>query len=77
MQLYFYDSDDSIAHRVKRSPNLDENLIRLIRGILLRLNPYVHLFTSLGIIKNVQEYTIELNTSIGVDQRRYNAHASG
>ncbi|RCV32730.1 hypothetical protein SETIT_7G026900v2 [Setaria italica] len=35
----------------------------------------VHLFTGLGTVKNVQEYTNELNTSIGVDQRRYNAPA--
>jgi hypothetical protein len=35
MQLYFYDIDDnSVAHRIKRSPGLDENSIRYVRGIL-------------------------------------------
>uniref|UniRef100_K3ZF28 Helitron helicase-like domain-containing protein n=1 Tax=Setaria italica TaxID=4555 RepID=K3ZF28_SETIT len=57
MQLYFYDTDDSIDHHVKR------------------YNPYVQLFIRLGIITNIQEYTIELNTSISVDQKRYNAPA--
>uniref|UniRef100_K3XQ58 Helitron helicase-like domain-containing protein n=1 Tax=Setaria italica TaxID=4555 RepID=K3XQ58_SETIT len=46
MQLYIYDTDDSIGYRVKTSPNLDENRIRLIRGIL-RDNPYIQVFTSL------------------------------
>nr|TKW09935.1 hypothetical protein SEVIR_6G134300v2 [Setaria viridis] len=75
MQLYIYDTDDSIAHRVKRSLNLDENLIHLICGVLIRGNPYVQLFTSLGTLVDIQEYMIELNTKISVDQRRYNALA--
>jgi hypothetical protein len=73
MQLYFYDTDDSIDHRVKRSPNLDTTLIRSIRFVLRRDNPYVQVFTSLGTVANIQEYAIALNTSIFVDQRRYNA----
>jgi hypothetical protein len=36
-------------------------------------NPYVHVFRSLGNVANLDEYRIELNTDIGVDQRRYNA----
>jgi hypothetical protein len=75
MQLYFYDTDDSIEHRVKRSPNLDRNLIRSIRSVLRQDNPYVQVFTSLGTVANIEEYTIALNTSISVDQRRYNAPA--
>jgi hypothetical protein len=34
MQLYFYDTDETITHRVKRSPKLDTTLIRLILGIV-------------------------------------------
>jgi hypothetical protein len=33
----------------------------------------VHVFRSLGNVSNLEEYKIELNTDIGVDQRRYNA----
>jgi hypothetical protein len=38
-------------------------------------NPYVQIFKSLGILTNLDWYTIELNTSIFVDQRIYNALA--
>ena len=72
MQLYFYDTDETIAHRVKRSPKLDTSMIRLILRIL-QDNPYVLLFKNLGSVPNIVEYNIELNTSISIDQRRYNA----
>jgi hypothetical protein len=36
-------------------------------------NPYAHVFQSLGNVSNLDENRIELNTDIGVDQRRYNA----
>jgi hypothetical protein len=72
MQLYFYDTNETIAHRVKRSPKLDISMIRLILRVLQN-NPYVLLFKSLGSVSNIAEYNIELNTSISVDQRRYNA----
>ena len=72
MQLYFYDTDETIAHRVKRSPKLDTSMIRLILRIL-QDNPYVLLFKNLCSVSNIAECNIELNTSISVDQRRYNA----
>lgn len=76
MQLYFYDTDASIAHRIKRSLHLDINLIRDILDILItNNNPYVLAFRSLGQLQNLDNYVIELNTSISVDQRRYNAPA--
>jgi hypothetical protein len=71
-QLYFYDIGEIIAHRVKRSPKLDNILIWLILGIV-QDNPYVLLFRNLGSISNITEYNIELNTSISIDQRRYDA----
>ncbi|WVZ93700.1 hypothetical protein U9M48_039661 [Paspalum notatum var. saurae] len=74
MQLYFYDTDDSIAHRTKRSPQLNADLIRKILGIL-QINPYVQSFKSLGTMGNLQEYAIALNMTISVDQRRFNAPA--
>ena len=74
MQLYFYDTDETLSHRSKRSPHLDANLIRVILQILEN-NPYVHVFRSVGQMQNLDEFKIELNTSISVDQRRYNAPA--
>jgi hypothetical protein len=71
MQLYFYDTDETIRHRIQWSPNLDEGVIRTVLRIL-EDNPYVRVFRSLGNVANLDEYRIELNTDIGVDQRRYN-----
>ena len=74
MQLYFYDIDETMHHRMKRSPHLDATVIRTILNIMQH-NPYVQAFKSLGTLTNLDCYAIELNTSISVDQRRYNAPA--
>jgi len=74
MQLYFYDTDQTMAHRIKRSPHLDSNLIKYILRILDG-NPYVRVFIRLGQMQRLDEFKIELNTSISVDQRRYIAPA--
>ncbi|KAL6854264.1 hypothetical protein ACP4OV_019167 [Aristida adscensionis] len=73
LQLYFYDTeDDTLSHRVRRSPDLDINLIRSILRIL-QDNPYVQTFTRVGSIPNLDDHRIELNTNVTPDQRRYNA----
>jgi hypothetical protein len=66
MQLYFYNADETIRHRIQLSPNLDEGVIRTVLRIL-EDNPYVCVFWSLGNVANLDEYRIELNTGIGVD----------
>lgn len=40
---------------------------------IVRDNPYVHTYRCWGETNAFDEYAIELNTSISVDQRRYNA----
>lgn len=40
---------------------------------ILSCNPYVKIFRSLGSVPNLDEYKIELNTDIALDQRVYNA----
>jgi hypothetical protein len=72
LQLYIYDTDENLFHRVKKSPNLNIDLIRKILGILEH-NPYAQVFKSLGAVPNLDEYRISLNTDINLDQRRYNA----
>ena len=74
MQLYFYDTDETLSQRCKRSPHLDSGLIRTILRILEN-NMYIRFFRSVGQMQNLDELKIELNTSISVDQRRYNAPA--
>ena len=61
-----------MEHRARRSPDLDINLIRKILEIL-KDNPYVQVFKSMGSVPNTEEYKISLNTDIRLDQRRYNA----
>jgi hypothetical protein len=64
LQLYFYDIEDEVlSHRVKRSPDLDINLIRNILAIL-QDNLYVHTFRRNGAFPNLDDYRIELNTNI-------------
>ena len=75
LQLYIYDTDETMEHRVKRSPDLDINLIRKILEIL-KHNPYVQIFKRCGSALNLEEYRISLNTDIKLDQRRYNAPTS-
>ncbi|XBI41719.1 hypothetical protein VPH35_126150 [Triticum aestivum] len=72
LQLYIYDTDEALEHRVKRSPDLDINLTQKILRILEN-NPYVETFKSLGSVPDLAEYKITLNTNIKLDQRRYNA----
>uniref|UniRef100_I1QTU1 Helitron helicase-like domain-containing protein n=1 Tax=Oryza glaberrima TaxID=4538 RepID=I1QTU1_ORYGL len=74
MQLYFYYTKDAdaLAHRVRRSPDLDINLVRVILCILAQ-NPYVQTFSRVGSMPNIDDYMIELNTNVTPDQRRYNA----
>jgi hypothetical protein len=77
MQLYFYDTDESMVQRRNISSHLDQNLIQEILRILsdVAKNPYIHHFKILGQYGNIEEYNIELNSSISVDQRRFNAPA--
>jgi hypothetical protein len=71
LQLYFYDTEDAtLAHRARRSPDLDINIIKNILTIL-EGNPYVQTFNRLGSIPSLDDYVIELNTNVTPDQRRY------
>jgi hypothetical protein len=72
LQLYFYDTDADLEQRFRHSPNLDQNLIRKLSNILSS-NPYVQIFRNIGSVPNLDEYKIELNTDIALDQRVYNA----
>ena len=57
MQLYFYDTDETLSHRSKRSPHLDSRLIRTILRILEN-NPYVRIFRNVGQMQNLDELKI-------------------
>ena len=62
MQLYFYDTDETLSQRIKKSRHLDSKLIRAIL-LILENNLYVRVFSSVGQMQNLDELKIELNTS--------------
>jgi hypothetical protein len=68
LQLYIYDTNDSLAHRVQRSLDLNIDLIRKILSIL-QYNPYVQTFQNVGSSASLDEYRIEINIDITLDQR--------
>ncbi|BAH92476.1 Os04g0142700 [Oryza sativa Japonica Group] len=74
MQFYFYDTEDAdaLAHRVRRSPDVDLNHVRVNLRILEQ-NPYAQTFSRFGSMPNIDDYMIELNTNVTPDQGRYNA----
>ena len=75
MELYFYDDDPGLQHRFRRSPNLDQDVIRKLVDIL-KDNPYSETFRNLGGVDDLEEYRIELNIDMRLDQRRYNVPIS-
>ncbi|XP_024315925.1 uncharacterized protein LOC100821537 isoform X4 [Brachypodium distachyon] len=75
LQLYFYDDDQSLQHRFRHSPNLDQEVTRKLVDIL-KDNPYSKAFRSLGQVENVLEYRITLNTDYRMDQQTYNVPLS-
>ncbi|KAL6888323.1 hypothetical protein ACP4OV_009349 [Aristida adscensionis] len=75
LELYLYDDDPSLQHRFRHSPNLDQDVIRRLVEIL-KENPYSQTFRSLGGVEDLEEYRIELNTDMRLDQRRYNVPIS-
>lgn len=74
MQLYFYDTDYDVNHRLRRTSYLDDKIVsKLVR--ILSINPYVASLRSLGDIGTLDNYriTLTLSTSVELDQRVYNA----
>lgn len=71
LELYFYDDDPTLNHRFRRSPGLDQHVIRSLVNIL-HDNPYSQTFRSLGQVDDLQDYRIALNLDNKLDQRTYN-----
>lgn len=70
MQLYFYDTDYDVDHRLQRTSYLDINSVqKLVR--ILSTNPYVKVFRSLGEFETLENFRITLNTNVELDQRVY------
>lgn len=70
LQLYFYDADYEMSHRLQRK-NIDKEIAgKLIR--VLATNPYVKTFRRLTDLGPLDNYRVTLNASVELDQRVYN-----
>nr|GEW44840.1 hypothetical protein [Tanacetum cinerariifolium] len=70
LQLYFYDPETEIEHRLKWH-NLDREIVTILSRVL-DPNPYVRTFRSLGNLSPIEKYRVELTTSVKDNQRLYN-----
>ena len=70
LQLYFYDPDTELDHRLQW-PNLDRNITETLTRVL-STNPYVNTFRSLAELGPLDNYRVTLNASVELDQRVYN-----
>ncbi|PWA39933.1 hypothetical protein CTI12_AA567360 [Artemisia annua] len=70
LQLYFYDAESELEHRLQW-PNLDKEIVKILLHVLAP-NPYVQTFRTLGNLGPLDKYRVELNASVKVDQRLYN-----
>lgn len=70
LQLYFYDAESELEHRLQW-PNLDREIVKILSRVLAP-NPYVQTFRTLGNLGPLDKYRVELNANVKVDQRLYN-----
>ncbi|KAD4178348.1 hypothetical protein E3N88_26939 [Mikania micrantha] len=70
LQLYFYDPDTELDHRLQW-PNLDRSITEILTRVL-STNPYVNAFRSLAELGPLDNYRVTLNASVELDQRVYN-----
>ena len=70
LQLYFYDPETELSHRLVW-PNLDRQIVEILTRVLAT-NPYVATFRSLADLGPLDEYKVTLNASVELDQRNYN-----
>ncbi|PWA77207.1 hypothetical protein CTI12_AA226560 [Artemisia annua] len=70
LQLYFYDAESELEHRLQWH-NLDKEIVKILSRVLAQ-NPYVQTFRTLGNLGPLDKYRVELNASVKVDQRLYN-----
>ena len=70
LQLYFYDDQSELSHRLHWR-NLERNIVEILTRVL-STNPYAVTFRSLGELGPLDNYRVTLNTSVELDQRVYN-----
>ena len=78
LQLYFYDTDEAQARRLKIMPKLDENILKELTQIIEENNNYIKSFkTALEFLKDDSELSLVLvadksKIPVGEHSRRFN-----
>ncbi|XP_060959102.1 uncharacterized protein LOC115699801 [Cannabis sativa] len=76
LQLYFYDTENELEHRLNDSKcRLDPSVTTQLMNIL-RINPYSIFFRSLGDLPDLETQIIQVREDAGLDQRVFNAPTS-
>ncbi|GJZ46075.1 uncharacterized protein Tco_0593671, partial [Tanacetum coccineum] len=70
LQLYFYDDDEELQHRLSWN-NIDEDIVRRLISVLAE-NSYVQTFQSLRELGPLNNYRVGLKKDLRLDQRLYN-----
>ncbi|CAH1420675.1 unnamed protein product [Lactuca virosa] len=70
LQLYFYDADYGMSHRLKWK-NIDKQIAQKLICVLAT-NPYVQIFQRLVDLGPLDNYRVTLNASVELNQRVYN-----
>lgn len=72
LQLYFYDTENELHHRMKISDKLSPAIIEKLLHIL-DINPYAKFFRGLANVAELESCQIKIACNLGMDQRVYNA----
>jgi hypothetical protein len=67
-QLYLYDAQYEHSHRIKNFSNLNEEILKNLRGLMHNFNPYVSRFKQFGQIIEKEKKMIECKLVIKDDQ---------
>ena len=71
LQLYFYDTEHELQHRLNFSDRLTALMINKISDIL-KVNPYCQFFRHLGDVPDLESRNIRIKCDSVLDQRVYN-----
>jgi Helitron helicase-like domain at N-terminus len=74
-QLYFYDPNDALTHRMHRNPNLRSDTMQILQNILLETNEYSQIFLHASEILQTtpaRDLAICFVADPSTDERRYN-----
>ena len=75
-QLYLYDAETALAHRLARNDNVNRNTMETVQSVIDSLNPYARMYRHAHeVLKDYpdsRDISVALRVMPGNDRRRYN-----